>query len=40
MAGRHRLLLFSMVLGAVFASAMFGVTATGIVKKGEPKAEV
>jgi hypothetical protein len=29
-----------MAAGAVFASAMIGVSATGIVKKDEPKAEL
>jgi hypothetical protein len=39
MAARHRLLLLSMGAGAVFASAMIGVSATGI-EKDQAKAEV
>ncbi len=39
MAARHRLLLLSMGAGAVFASAMIGVYATGI-EKDQSKAEV
>src|SRR6266478_3831494 len=40
MAPRRRLLRASIGAGAMLASAVIGVSAAGIAKKGEPKAEV